>query len=181
MTSVLRKAAKMEVLTLEDQCLYSMSLPQQFCSEISSLSTFWSQFRLLKVLAHHHIGYVVHKESFDAVLSSYLTAPTDRAQRVVFSCTTVMASDLSPQVPLSVYPLLEGKDQTYLPFKTVELDNCRLVCPVTSNVVTCWLGQSVNVQEENPGVDETWEGQLCSFKVKASRKRKFSELGGNKD
>ena len=87
----------------------------------------------------------------------------DVVQDTIIICTAVVRQ---------LHSLLEACSHCY----------CLDVLAFTGYIyLTCWLGQSVNMHEENPGVDETWEGQLCSFKVKASRKRKFSELGGNKD
>ena len=169
---VLKVAIKLEVLNLygDEFCDYRdeerRSL-DDLCSDLASHPTFWSKFRLFQIF-NCTPGYTVSQEYFDKLVTAYLSTPTDRAQKVRFSDTRIVAYGTHPTSPKF--------NRNYVQFKTIELVNCTFIskCPAEPDFVSRWLGQSIHVLESK-------EQKACSFQVKvpssvASKKRRYPEI-----
>ena len=148
------------------------------CSSLSVCSaTFWSTFRIFKILSRLFVvyddgeikfetcdlGYVISRGTFDKLIKAYLAAPTDHEQIVQFTDTKIEgdSSDQSPAI-----------NTTYLKFKTIRLENCHFVTKAMPETIASWLGREIDVLENKP--------DSCSFQVKDSsdkrgQKRKHSE------
>ena len=170
---VIWEATHLEVLILEgfygdDEEPVSI---ESFCIGLSAHPTFWSRFRLFKVVSAcipSH-GYTISQEVFDELICRYLSASTEHAQKVQFTDTTIISTEFGDSGPTI--------DQQYISFKTIELKRCRFEHNATPKTISGWLGHCISEQESEFG--------SCCFKIAdkvpggVTRKRKFSELSSD--
>ena len=172
---VIQEATCLEVLILEgyyndDDDDGPMSL-DSFCTYLSTHPTFWSRFRLLKILsvAFPGYGYTISQQIFDKLISEYYSAPTDHDQKVQFTDMTIKSTALYDRGPTI--------NEHYFLFKTIELKHCRFELDATPKTISGWLGHHITEVKSEPG--------SCCFKVtdkavnSVTRKRKFSEIENN--
>ena len=166
----------LEVLVLKG-CEESPDAPicvDTLCDDLSACTTFWSTFRIFKILSRPGyddsgfetsiIKYVISRVTFDELIKAYFAAPTDHKQLVQFTDTKIEgdSSDHSPAI-----------NTTYLKFKTVRLENCHFVSSskATPGIIANWLGREIDILEN--------KSDSCLFQVKDSgkrgQKRKYSE------
>lgn len=169
---VLKKATQLEMLIIrgamgvKHTAKYIAKSLNKFFTDLSSHPTFWSNFRALRLDAHSSESFTVSQKNFDQLITAYLSTPTDHAQKVRFSNSDIVAHDTCPSPKIN--------DESYLHFKTIELDNCRFVskCHTTPETVSHWLGRGINVLEDGL--------RLCSFKVSdnssLARKCRYPEI-----
>ncbi len=139
----------------------------EFCTELTSCSSFWSTFRMFKILSRLvcdecSLEYSISRDTFNSLIKAYFAAPTDHNQMVQFTDTKIEgdSSDRSPTI-----------DQTYLKYKTVRLENCRFVSSskATAKTITTWLGREIDVLENKQ------DSCLFQIKDKRGRKRKYQD------
>ena len=150
---IAKQATHLEVLSLHGRsyphgCFESDPLSLDYlCSELSHHPTFWSNMRILEILDCCP-GYTASQEIFDQLISAFLSAPTNHAQRV----TLVGTSVLSDQEHKSL-----SFDQDYLQFKTIKFVNCQFILKHRAisfkAILASWIGKEVNVLEEDDNVD----------------------------
>ena len=152
--NVVKQATHLEVLSLHGRGYphgYFESDPLSLdclCSELSHHPIYWSNMRILEILDCCP-GYSVSLEIFDQLISAYLSAPTNYAQKV----TLVGVSVLSDHEHQSL-----SFDHDYLQFKTIKLVDCQFILKhrATSfkTILASWIGQEINVlQEDDNDVD----------------------------
>ena len=174
---VVRVATDLEVLNLYgDDCddypeVNDRVSLDNLCANLASHPTFWSTFRLFQIFSSTY-GYTVSQELFDELISSFLSTPTDHAQKVRFTDTKIVAYDLHPSPKF---------DRNYVHLKTIELVNCVFVskCQAGPDAVSRWLGQNIDILESK-------EPKACSFQIKVSsgqvsKKRRYPEIESDND
>ncbi len=176
--AVVKVATNLEVLNLygndyDDYQAEEREPLDDLCINLASHPTFWSKFRLFQIFTCS-AGYSVSQKCFNELITAFLSAPTDHAQKVRFTDTKIVAytTHQSPKF-----------NQSYTHLKTIELVNCTFVskCLACPDSVSRWLGQNINVLE-SPESDE----YACSFQIKASssqasKKRRYPEIESDND
>jgi hypothetical protein len=174
---VIKVATNLEVLNLYgDDCDDYLKSKERvslddLCANLASHPTFWSTFRFFQIFPSSD-GYTVSQELFNKLVSSFLSTPTDHAQKVRFSDTKIVAYNLQ---------LSPKFDRSYVHFKTIELVDCMFVskCQAGPDTISRWLGQSIDVLESK-------EHKSCSFQIKvsssqANKKRRYPEIESDSD
>lgn len=173
---VVKVATNLEVLNLYGDDYGDLEIKErtsldELCTTLASQPTFWSKFQLFQIFTCS-AGYSVSQECFNKLITAFLSAPTDRAQNVRFTDTKIVAYTTHPSPKFN---------QSYTHLKTIELVNCTFVskCLAGPEIVSQWLGQSINVLEST-------ESNACSFQIKtsssrANKKRKYPEIESDND
>lgn len=157
--TVVEEATGLEVLLIEfDDIPFGTKDERgsldKLCSELSTMSTFLSNLRILKIQKRYPCpGHVVSQDNLNKLISAYLSAPTNHPQKLHICDTVIKIKDIS--LPAK----MDGK---YLHFKTIEFYSCQFevlshqrVMPRT--IETSWLGKDINVVES--------DCDSCRFKV----------------
>ena len=139
--AVISEATNLEMLILdqwgEDDDWQSLD---DLCDLLSSQPTFLSKFRQLTIHSSISLlGFVVTQKNFNRLITAYFSAPTDHTQKLEFTHTKIKCYEISDDHAPTI-------DQSYLHFKTIELDNdCQFVSEYVAKPATIshWLGQGV--------------------------------------
>ena len=140
--AVIKGGTNLEMLTL-DQDDDWVSL-DDFCSFLSSQSTFLSKLRQFTILSTiSFLGFIVSRKSFNQLITAYFAAPTDHVQKLEFSHTKIKCSDISDDCSPTV-------DEHYFQFKAIELD-------ATPTAISHWMGQDIKLETSiEPACMHAW-------------------------
>ena len=164
--SILNVAHNLEFIVFGGDCCDERIFLDEFCSALSSHLTLLSTLRLLEVIDCG--GYIVSRGIFDRLIEAYFSAPTDHPQKLHFENTKIKAFNV-----IHNHPRL---DQRYRQFKSIALQDCKLVstCKMNPNVISHWLGEDVSVEEKDQfGL---WQFMIKDVDGSTNKKRKYSEL-----
>lgn len=120
--------------------------------------------------------YVVSQPVFEDLITVYFSSPTSCTQKVYLSDTKIVS--LGGDQVLFGNSSQPKIDSRFIPFKTIELDNCEFVtkCKATSTTISKWLQQPLTQLRDDIGscffrLSNVEDADCCP-----SRKRKFSEI-----
>ena len=156
--AAIKEATKLEVLLLDhwyDNDQWETRFLDDFCCFLSSCQISLSNFQVFKVLSSMCRGLVISRKNFNQLITAYFAAPTNHVQKLEFNMTKIHCNDIS-------FECIPQLDQCYLPFKTIQLNQCQFVSEYkpTAGCLSHWLGQDIFVLEhESKDVDS------CYFKV----------------
>ena len=184
--AIIKEATQLEVLLLDDwgeDDVWEKEFCNDFIAFLCSYPRFFSTFRMFKILCSiAGDGFIISRENFNNLMTTYFTAPTDHMQKLQFTQAKILCSDIAFECSPTI-------DQKYLDFKTVEFDSCQFVSKykATPQAISHWLGQGIS---ELPRL-ETWFSNPDAhfFKIKDEcmsggpalpQKRKYSELESNR-